>query len=100
MLFFRLSEPSDVRGIKVNMIHSYEAEGNVRFVLFQTRVSLKAMFPQSPSSLLLPLLTRPSEVPQEARRRHLNWLSGSLQRLAEEEEEEEEGDGDNGTSLA
>ncbi|XP_056275520.1 Fanconi anemia group C protein isoform X2 [Pseudoliparis swirei] len=66
----------------------------------QTRVSLKAMFPQSPSSLLLPLLTRPSEVPQEARRRHLNWLSGSLQRLAEEEEEEEEGDGDNGTSLA
>ncbi|XP_031712476.1 Fanconi anemia group C protein isoform X1 [Anarrhichthys ocellatus] len=62
----------------------------------QTRVSLKAMFPQSPQSLLLPLLTRPSEMPQEALRRHLHWLSGSLQRLTEEEEE---GDGDNSSST-
>ncbi|XP_034398532.1 Fanconi anemia group C protein isoform X2 [Cyclopterus lumpus] len=62
----------------------------------QMRVSLKAMFPQSPSSLLLPLLTRPSEMPQEAWRHHLNWLSGSLQRLTEEGEE---GDGDNSAST-
>uniref|UniRef100_A0A671TJ06 FA complementation group C n=1 Tax=Sparus aurata TaxID=8175 RepID=A0A671TJ06_SPAAU len=52
----------------------------------QTSVSLKALFPESPQSLLLPLLTLPSEMPQEAWRRHLNWLSGSLQRLTEEEE--------------
>ncbi|XP_068422410.1 Fanconi anemia group C protein isoform X2 [Clinocottus analis] len=62
----------------------------------QTRISLKAMFPQSPPSLLFPLLTRPSEMPQEAWRHHLNWLSGSLQRLTEEEEE---GDGDNSGST-
>ncbi|XP_068560292.1 Fanconi anemia group C protein isoform X2 [Cebidichthys violaceus] len=65
----------------------------------QTSVSLKAMFPQSPQSLLLPLLTRPSEMPREAWRRHLNWLSGSLQRLTEEEEEGEEGDGGNSSST-
>lgn len=34
-----------------------------------------------------------AEMPQEAWRQHLNWLSGSLQRLTEEEEEE--GDEDN-----
>ncbi|XP_069034314.1 Fanconi anemia group C protein [Embiotoca jacksoni] len=60
----------------------------------QTRVSLKAFFPQSPPSLLAPLLIVPSEMPQGAWRNHLNWLSGSLRRLTEEEEEEEEGAGD------
>ncbi|XP_073322843.1 Fanconi anemia group C protein isoform X2 [Pagrus major] len=62
----------------------------------QTSVSLKALFPESPQSLLLPLLTLPSEMPQEAWRHHLNWLSGSLQRLTEEEEE---GDGDSSSST-
>lgn len=37
-----------------------------------------------------------AEMPQEAWRRHLNWLSGSLQKLAEEEEE---ADGDNNSST-
>ncbi|XP_023249311.1 Fanconi anemia group C protein isoform X1 [Seriola lalandi dorsalis] len=60
----------------------------------QKCVSLKTFFPQSPQSLLLPLLTLPSEMPQEAWRHHLNWLSSSLQRLTEEEEE---GDGSSGT---
>ncbi|XP_033475849.2 Fanconi anemia group C protein isoform X1 [Epinephelus lanceolatus] len=63
----------------------------------QTSVSLKALFPQSPQSLLVPLLTRPSEMPLEAWRHHLNWLSGSLQRLTEEEEE---GDGDSSSSSS
>ncbi|XP_070760111.1 Fanconi anemia group C protein [Enoplosus armatus] len=62
----------------------------------QTSVSLKATFPQSPQSLLVPLLTLPSEMPQEAWRHHLNWLSGSLQRLTEEEEE---GDGESSSSI-
>nr|XP_057925777.1 Fanconi anemia group C protein isoform X2 [Doryrhamphus excisus] len=53
----------------------------------RARLPLKAFFPLSPKNLLLPLLTQPSEVPGEARRRHLNWLSGSLRRLTEEEEE-------------
>ncbi|KAM9858611.1 Fanconi anemia group C protein [Aulostomus maculatus] len=53
----------------------------------QMCVSIKAFFPQSPQNLLLPLLTQPPEMPEEAWRRHLNWLSGSLQRLTEEEEE-------------
>ncbi|XP_028270561.1 Fanconi anemia group C protein [Parambassis ranga] len=61
---------------------------------YQTSVPLKAFFPQSPQSLLVPLLTLPSEMPREAWRNHLTWLSGSLQRLTEEEEEEEEGDRD------
>ncbi|KAM8887309.1 Fanconi anemia group C protein isoform 2-T2 [Spinachia spinachia] len=64
--------------------------------LHQTSVSLKAMFPQSPQSLLLPLLTRPTEMPRQAWRHHLMWLSGSLQRLAEEEED---GDGDDNSST-
>ncbi|KAM7391445.1 hypothetical protein PAMP_022134 [Pampus punctatissimus] len=55
----------------------------------QMSVSLKAFFPQSPQNLLVPLLTQPSEMPQESWRHHLNWLSGSLQRLSEEEEEGE-----------
>ncbi|KAI3372760.1 hypothetical protein L3Q82_023221 [Scortum barcoo] len=55
----------------------------------QTSVPSKALFPQSPQSLLIPLLTLPSEMPQEAWRHHLNWLSGSLQRLTEEEEDRE-----------
>ncbi|XP_044051848.1 Fanconi anemia group C protein isoform X1 [Siniperca chuatsi] len=59
----------------------------------QTSVSFKALFPQSPQSLLVPLLTLPSEMPQEAWRPHLNWLSGSLQRLTEE------GDGDSRSST-
>ncbi|XP_061881720.1 Fanconi anemia group C protein [Entelurus aequoreus] len=53
----------------------------------QTRLPLKAFFPLSPQSLLPPLLTPATEVPGEARRRHLYWLSGSLRRLTEEEEE-------------
>ncbi|XP_030593677.1 Fanconi anemia group C protein [Archocentrus centrarchus] len=61
----------------------------------QTSISLKAFFPQSPSSLLVPLLTMPSEMPQGAWRNHLNWLSSSLQRLTEEEEQ---GDGDSRSS--
>ncbi|GAA6223156.1 Fanconi anemia group C protein [Lates japonicus] len=56
----------------------------------QKCVSLKAFFPQSPQSLLVPLLTLPSELPQEAWRHHLNWLSSSLQRLTEEGEEGDE----------
>ncbi|XP_068617090.1 Fanconi anemia group C protein [Brachionichthys hirsutus] len=60
----------------------------------QMRTSMKAFFPQSPQSLLVPLLTLPSDMPEEAWRSHLNWLSGSLQRLTEEEEER---DGDSST---
>ena len=37
-----------------------------------------------------------AEMPQEAWRHHLNWLSSSLQRLTEEEEE---GDGSSSTRL-
>ncbi|XP_018524757.1 Fanconi anemia group C protein [Lates calcarifer] len=58
--------------------------------LLQKCLSLKAFFPQSPQSLLVPLLTLPSELPQEAWRHHLNWLSSSLQRLTEEGEERDE----------
>ncbi|CAJ1069005.1 LOW QUALITY PROTEIN: Fanconi anemia group C protein [Xyrichtys novacula] len=66
----------------------------------QASVSLKAWFPQSPQGLLVPLLTLPSEMPQEAWRRHLNWLSSSLQRLTEEEEEDGEyGESSSSTSL-
>ncbi|XP_034548902.1 LOW QUALITY PROTEIN: Fanconi anemia group C protein [Notolabrus celidotus] len=65
----------------------------------QARVSLKAWFPQSPQRLLVPLLTLPSEMPREAWRRHLNWLSSSLQRLTEEEEEGEDGESSSSTSL-
>ncbi|XP_028314481.1 Fanconi anemia group C protein [Gouania willdenowi] len=66
----------------------------------QMSVSLKAFFPQSPFSLVAALFTEPSEMPQEAWRNHLNWLSCSLQRLTEkEEEEEEEGDGNDGVGL-
>ncbi|XP_044230385.1 Fanconi anemia group C protein [Thunnus albacares] len=61
----------------------------------QMSVSLKAFFPQSPQNLLVPLLTQPSEMPQESWAHHLNWLSGSLQRLTEEEEE---GDEDSGST--
>ncbi|XP_034451155.1 Fanconi anemia group C protein isoform X1 [Hippoglossus hippoglossus] len=60
----------------------------------QKCVSLKAFFPQSPQGVLVPLLTLPSEMPQEAWRHHLNWLCSSLQRLTEEEEE---GDGSSST---
>ncbi|XP_061585335.1 Fanconi anemia group C protein [Cololabis saira] len=56
----------------------------------QTLASLKDFFPQSPQSLLVPLSIMPSEVPQEAWKNHLKWLSGSLERLIQEEE----GDGD------
>ncbi|KAF3695678.1 Fanconi anemia group C protein [Channa argus] len=62
----------------------------------QKQVSLKTFFPQSPQSLIVPLLTLPSEMPREAWRHHMNWLSGSLQRLIEEEEE---GDGDSSSST-
>ncbi|XP_047446943.1 Fanconi anemia group C protein [Mugil cephalus] len=50
-------------------------------------VSMKAFFPQSPQSLLTPLITLPSEMSQEAWKSHLNWLSSSLQRVTEGEEE-------------
>nr|XP_046243666.1 Fanconi anemia group C protein isoform X2 [Scatophagus argus] len=62
----------------------------------QTSVPLKALFPQSPQSLLAPLLTLPSDMPREAWRHHLNWLSGLLQRIAEEEED---GGGDSSSST-
>ncbi|AWP07292.1 putative Fanconi anemia group C protein isoform 2 [Scophthalmus maximus] len=65
----------------------------------QKCVSLKAFFPQSPQSLLVPLSTLPSEMPQEAWEHHLNWLSGSLQRLTEDEEEGD-GDGDSSSSTS
>eukprot|EP00066_Takifugu_rubripes_P024625 XP_011613891.1 PREDICTED: Fanconi anemia group C protein [Takifugu rubripes] len=55
----------------------------------QNSVPLKALFPQSPQSLLMPLLTLPSEMHQEAWRHHLKWLSDSLRRLTEEEEEDD-----------
>ncbi|XP_015251318.1 PREDICTED: Fanconi anemia group C protein isoform X1 [Cyprinodon variegatus] len=58
----------------------------------QTSASLKAFFPQSPSSLLLYLLTMPSEMPRESWKNHLMWVSSTLQRLTEEEEEEEGSD--------
>ncbi|KAM4745627.1 Fanconi anemia group C protein isoform 2-T2 [Anableps anableps] len=61
----------------------------------QTSASLKAFFPQSPPSLLIPLFTMPSEVPQEGLKNHLMWVSRSLQRLTEEEEEEEDSDSRN-----
>ncbi|XP_075905600.1 Fanconi anemia group C protein isoform X2 [Nelusetta ayraudi] len=60
----------------------------------QMSVSLKCFFPQSPHSLLVPLLSLPSEMHCEAWRRHLTWLSGRLQRASEEEEE---ADADGGT---
>ncbi|CAL1615547.1 unnamed protein product [Knipowitschia caucasica] len=53
----------------------------------QKRVPLKAYFPHAPACVLMPLLTQPSEMPEESWRDHLNWLSGSLQRVAEEEED-------------
>uniref|UniRef100_A0A667XBQ5 FA complementation group C n=2 Tax=Myripristis murdjan TaxID=586833 RepID=A0A667XBQ5_9TELE len=55
----------------------------------QKCVSLKAFFPNTHHDLLVPLLTQPSEMPVEAWKDHLNWLSSSLQRLTEEEEERE-----------
>lgn len=45
---------------KVCMIYVYEAQEKLCFVLFQKCVPLKAFFPQSPQSLLVPLLTLPS----------------------------------------
>uniref|UniRef100_H3C3Z6 FA complementation group C n=1 Tax=Tetraodon nigroviridis TaxID=99883 RepID=H3C3Z6_TETNG len=56
-------------------------------VQHQNSVPLKAWFPQSPQSLLMPLLTLPSEMHPEAWRHHLKWLSDSLKRVTEEEEE-------------
>ncbi|XP_013858135.1 Fanconi anemia group C protein [Austrofundulus limnaeus] len=56
-----------------------------------TSASLKDFFPQSPPGLLAPLLTMPSEMPHEALKSHLKWLSSSLQRLTEEEEEGDAG---------
>ncbi|XP_023199100.1 Fanconi anemia group C protein isoform X1 [Xiphophorus maculatus] len=61
----------------------------------QTSASLKAFFPQSPPSLLIPLFTMPSEMPQESLKNHLIWVSSSLQRLTEEEEDEEDSDSSN-----
>ncbi|XP_041642457.1 Fanconi anemia group C protein isoform X2 [Cheilinus undulatus] len=64
----------------------------------QASVSLKAWFPQAPQRLLVPLLTLPSEMPQEAWKRHLIWLSSSLQKLAEEEDKEDEDGGSSRSS--
>lgn len=58
----------------------------------QKCVSMKAFYPQSPQCVLQPLLTQPSEMPEDAWGRHLSWLSGSLRRLTEEAED---GDGTN-----
>ncbi|XP_024909421.1 Fanconi anemia group C protein isoform X2 [Cynoglossus semilaevis] len=60
----------------------------------QMYLPLKYFFPQTSQSLLIPMSTLPSEMPQEAWRLHLNWLSSSLQRLTEEEEK---GDGGSGS---
>ncbi|XP_026177406.1 Fanconi anemia group C protein isoform X2 [Mastacembelus armatus] len=66
----------------------------------QKRVPLKEFFPQSPQSLLVSLLTPPAEIPQKAWRHHLNWISGSLQRLTEEDEEgDRDGDSSGSTRL-
>lgn len=46
--------------LKETVIYIDEAEVKMCFVLFQTSISVKAFFPQSPSSLLVPLLTMPS----------------------------------------
>uniref|UniRef100_A0A8C6WQJ3 FA complementation group C n=1 Tax=Neogobius melanostomus TaxID=47308 RepID=A0A8C6WQJ3_9GOBI len=53
----------------------------------QKCVPLKAFFPQSPQCVLQPLLTQPSEMPEDAWRHHLHWLSSSLRRLTEEGED-------------
>ncbi|XP_055080317.1 Fanconi anemia group C protein [Periophthalmus magnuspinnatus] len=52
---------------------------------------LKAYFPKAPADVLLPLLTQPSEMSEDAWRDHLSWVSGSLQRLSEEEERNSDG---------
>ncbi|KAJ8414039.1 hypothetical protein AAFF_G00066370 [Aldrovandia affinis] len=55
----------------------------------QERLPLKAFFPRAPSSLLMPLLQIPSDVPEEAWPEHLSWIGRSLQKVVEEEEEED-----------
>ncbi|XP_010874433.2 Fanconi anemia group C protein isoform X2 [Esox lucius] len=59
----------------------------------QECVSFKAFFPQTPQSLLVPLLTHPSEMALEAWPQHLTWVAASLRALVEEAEGEEEGSG-------
>ncbi|XP_061623809.1 Fanconi anemia group C protein isoform X4 [Phyllopteryx taeniolatus] len=70
-----------------DLIHSFTSCFYREVTLSRAQTPLKAFFPQSPQNLLLPLLTHPPEASGEARRHHLNWLSGSLRRLTEEEEE-------------
>ncbi|XP_056145470.1 Fanconi anemia group C protein [Lampris incognitus] len=62
----------------------------------QSCVSLKVFFPHAPHNLLIPLLTQPSQMPQDAWKAHLMWISGSLQLLTEEEEEGNEVGGTRG----
>ncbi|KAM3867458.1 Fanconi anemia group C protein [Diretmus argenteus] len=79
----------------LSLIHSFTGCFLRELAVLQPQkcVSLKAFFPNARQNLLVPLLTQPSEMPQEAWKDHLNWLSGSLQRLTEEEEKGDE-DGD------
>ncbi|XP_061527889.1 Fanconi anemia group C protein isoform X2 [Phycodurus eques] len=70
-----------------DLIHSFTSCFYREVTLSRAQTPLKAFFPQSPQNLLLPLLTHPPEASGEARRHHLNWLSGSLRGLTEEEEE-------------
>ncbi|KAJ7993968.1 hypothetical protein DPEC_G00261070 [Dallia pectoralis] len=53
-------------------------------------VSYKAFFPQAPPSLLIPLLTHPSEMAQGAWPHHLILITASLRQLIEDAEEEQE----------
>ncbi|XP_061674219.1 Fanconi anemia group C protein [Syngnathoides biaculeatus] len=70
-----------------DVIHVFTSCFYKEVTLANAQIPLKAFFPQSPQSLLLPLLSRPPEASWEARRQHLNWITGSLRRLTQEEEE-------------
>ncbi|XP_061116408.1 Fanconi anemia group C protein isoform X1 [Conger conger] len=60
---------------------------SLRLLHPQERLSLKVFFPHVPASLLTPLLQLPPDVPEEAWPEHLLLISGSLQKVGEEEEE-------------
>ncbi|XP_065103280.1 Fanconi anemia group C protein [Paramisgurnus dabryanus] len=57
----------------------------------QDRLPLRAFFPNVMPSLLVPLLTAPSDVPRAAWLDHLNWIRRSLQSVVEIEEEGDDG---------
>ncbi|XP_063042278.1 Fanconi anemia group C protein [Engraulis encrasicolus] len=53
----------------------------------QERCSLKSFFPLVPTNLLVPLLTLPSEVPQEAWPQHLSLIISQLQQATSQPED-------------